>query len=108
LNISEIDQLIDSLSGIDKNKLIAKKFQELPMKTRYEIFQKEMGDSGLMVVSGTNSAIDITQLLRNSHDYDIAAVLDLLVANYRTRAGTSPHRCPNCGQPPGNSGNIKT
>jgi hypothetical protein len=102
LNVSEIDKLIDSLSDVDKTKLITKKFQELPMKTRCEIFQKEMGDSGLMVVSSVKSAIDITQLLQNSHDYDIATILNVLVANHRTRASTSSQHRPSYEQPPRN------
>lgn len=83
-NSEDIERLIDNLPDSDKTKLISKKFREMPIEIRHQVLTEEMGDSGLVVMLGSNRVMaEIALFFQNSHSVDIPDILEFLVENRR-------------------------
>lgn len=83
-NSEDIERLIDNLPDSDKTKLISKKFREMPIEIRHQVLTEEMGDSGLVVMLGSNRVTaEIALFFQNSQSMDIPDILEFLVENRR-------------------------
>lgn len=83
-NLEDTERLIDSLPDSDKAKLITKKFREMPIEIRHQVLTEEMGDSGLVVMLGSNRVTaEIALFFQNSQSVDIPDILEFLVENRR-------------------------
>lgn len=83
-NSEDIERLIDNLPNPDKAELISKKFREMPIEIRHQVLTEEMGDSGLVVMLGSNRVTaEIALFFQNSQSVDIPDILEFLVENRR-------------------------
>ncbi|GAX45876.1 hypothetical protein NIES4075_68970 [Tolypothrix sp. NIES-4075] len=67
-----------------KRALITKKFREMSIEIRHQVLTEEMGDSGLVVMLGSNRVTaEIALFFQNSQSMDIPDILEFLVENRR-------------------------
>ncbi|AFY31114.1 hypothetical protein Cal7507_0625 [Calothrix sp. PCC 7507] len=83
--LEEVDRLIDNLAEQEKVILLTKKFREMPLEIRYQLFQ-ELRSPGLMEFVGSDICLDdIVLQIQTDQNIDISSVLELLVEHHRQK-----------------------
>jgi hypothetical protein len=87
MDMGDIRRLLEALPIEAKEELIAESLNELPAESKAKILQRQMGESGLVVVmSGSNCAVnsELTFNIQNSPStIDYAAIIEAVVARRR-------------------------
>jgi|GEM_PF-5419078 len=86
MGAEHIKNLAQSLSLEDKEELITEMFFDLPAEAKSRIIDKQLGQSGLVVVmGGSNCAVntDFCIQIQNAPNVDVAAIIEAAVARRR-------------------------
>jgi len=82
MSLDDIRNLADHLPLDEKEKLISEVFSELPYEVKSRIIERQLGQSGLVVVmGGTNCSvsIDFCLQIQNAPNVDVAAIIEAVV-----------------------------